>query len=54
MKSNIIIIAMICIALMEINALAHGINGWLLNTSMVLVAGLAGLITKTPKMLGGN
>ncbi len=50
-KQRIVIIAIICITLMEINALANGINGWLLNVSIATVAGLAGLITKTPKIL---
>ena len=46
-----IIIAIICITVLELMALYKGYNGTLLTTSIGVIAGLVGWITKTPKIL---
>ena len=53
-KAAIVICAIICITLMQINAMYLGYNGALLTTSVGIIAGLAGLMTKTPKALEVN
>ena len=51
MKSKIIIIAIICIALLEVIALRLGINGNMLRIVIAAIAGLAGLATPAPELL---
>lgn len=45
-----IIIAIICITVLEILALAKGINGGVLRIVIAAIAGLAGLATPAPKL----
>ena len=45
-----IIIAIICIALLEVVALLTGVNGSLLRIAIAAIAGLAGLATPAPKL----
>ena len=52
MKVKIIITAILCITLMELMAMWQGINGNILRIVIAAVAGLAGLATKRPKILG--
>lgn len=47
-----IITAIVGITLIEIYALSLGFNGTLLTSVVAVVAGLAGLATKRPKILG--
>ena len=51
MKNNIVITAIICITILESVALKLGFNGAILTTVVALIAGLAGLATKRPKIL---
>ena len=51
MKSNIVITAIVCLTLIELVALFLGINGVLRSAIIVLIAGGAGLLTQTPKIL---
>ena len=46
-----IIIAIICITALEALALYLGYNGSILTIAVGIIAGLAGLATKTPKIL---
>ena len=48
---KVIITAIICITILEAIALYKGINGALLTTIVGVVAGMAGLATKRPKIL---
>ena len=48
---NLIITAIICITLLMSLALIKNIDGTLLTISIATIAGLAGLMTKTPKIL---
>ena len=48
---NIIIVAILSIAALMGVALLMGINGTRLTISVATIAGLAGLATKTPRML---
>lgn len=43
-KYNLIWVAMICITIIEVVALFNGINGRLMSTSLMLIAGLAGWV----------
>lgn len=45
-SNRVAVIAIVCIAAMEMNAMWHGVNGVLLNVSMCLIAGIAGYKTK--------
>ncbi len=51
MKTSIIITVIICITLLEMFALYQGINGVLLTTVLVILAGIAGVVVPTPKIL---
>ncbi len=46
-----IITAIICITILECVALYKGINGTVFTLVVGIIAGLAGLATKTPKIL---
>ena len=48
---KVLIIAIIAITILEAIALSLGINGNLLRVVIAVIAGLAGLATKTPKIL---
>ena len=48
---NIIITAIVCITFLEIIALLMGYNGTLLTIIVGVIAGLAGLATKPPKIM---
>lgn len=54
MKTSVLITAIIAIILLEAWALYLGYNGILLTTVLVIIAGLAGLVIQTPKMLKGG
>lgn len=45
---RIIIFAMGCLTILEVVALLKGVNGMKLTIVMVLIAGLAGFIVKSP------
>ena len=47
---KLIIIAIVGIVILEIAALMKGINGEVLRIAIALIAGLAGLATKRPKV----
>jgi len=49
--SKIVITALICITIIELYALHQGMNGTILSLVLALIAGLAGLILPTPKIL---
>jgi hypothetical protein len=51
MKGNVIMVAIVCITILEAIALCIGYNGVLLTAIVGVIAGLAGLVTKTPKLL---
>jgi len=48
---RIILTAIIMIGILEVIALFNGINGMLLTIVVATIAGLAGLKTKTPKIM---
>ena len=48
---KVLIIAIIAITILEAIALSLGINGNLLRVVIAVIAGLAGLATKTPKIM---
>lgn len=48
---NIIIAAIIGLVIIEVTALLNGINGTLLRWVTILIAGLAGLVLPSPKIL---
>ncbi len=54
MKSSIIITAIICLTLLELVALLAGINGSLFTIIIAVIAGLAGWVMPTPKILKGG
>lgn len=52
MKSrSIVITAMVCLTLLGCVAMLVGMNGTLFSFIVAVIAGLAGLITQTPKWL---
>ena len=51
---KIIALSIICITILEVIALIKGFNGTLLTTTVAIIAGLAGLATKRPKLLRGH
>lgn len=51
LDTKIVMTAIICIAVLEAIALLNGINGILLTTIVAVIAGLAGLVIPTPKIL---
>ncbi len=54
MKTGIVITAIVCLTLLELAALYQGINGSLFTIIIAVVAGLAGLVLPTPKILKGG
>ncbi len=54
MKKGIVITAIVCLTLLELVALYKGINGLLFTTIIAVIAGLAGLVLPTPKILKGG
>ncbi len=48
---KLLITAIICITALEITALLKGVNGTQLTMIVGVIAGLAGLATKTPKIM---
>ena len=48
---KIIIVAIICISIIEVTALILGFNGQLLRWTIAAIVGLAGLATPTPKLI---
>ncbi len=53
-KKGIVITAIVCLTLLELAALYKGINGSLFTIIVAVVAGLAGLVLPTPKILKGG
>ncbi len=51
-SDRVLIVGCLCIALMEMNAMWHGVNGVFLNISMCLIAGIVGYKTK-PELVSG-
>ena len=54
MKKGIVITAIACLTLLELAALYKGINGSLFTIIIAVIAGLAGLVLPTPKILKGG
>lgn len=50
-KTSIVITAIVCLTLLECVALLKGINGTLFSLIIAVIAGLAGLVIPTPKLL---
>ena len=53
-KKGIVITAIVCLTVLELMALYKGINGSLFTIIVAVVAGLAGLVIPTPKILKGG
>ena len=53
-KKGIVITAMVCLTVLELAALYQGINGSLFTIIVAAVAGLAGWVLPTPKLLKQN
>ena len=51
MKTSVLITAIICITMLEAFALYLGFDGTMFTMVMVILAGLAGLVIPTPKVL---
>ncbi len=54
MKKSIVITAIVCLTLLELAALYKGINGSLFTIIVAVIAGLAGWVMPTPKILKGG
>jgi len=50
----VLMTSIICITLLEAWAIYNGINGAILTAVVAAIAGITGLMFKTPKILGGN
>lgn len=50
-NKRIIMLAIICLTIIELTALALGFNGQILRWTTILISGLAGLILPTPNIL---
>ena len=53
-KKGIVISAIVCLTLLELAALYKGINGSLFTIIVAVIAGLAGWVMPTPKILKGG
>ncbi len=53
-KKSIVISAIVCLTLLELAALYKGINGSLFTIIVAVIAGLAGWVMPTPKILKGG
>jgi hypothetical protein len=49
--TQLVFVVIILIFIIEIIALSQGINGALLRTSLVIMAGLVGLVIPAPKLM---
>jgi len=45
---RVVCVALVCISVIEIYALSQGVNGVLLSTVLVIIAGLAGFMIPSP------
>lgn len=53
-QPSVVISAILCLTLLEVVAMLTGTDGKFLLPIVAVIAGLAGLITKTPKILKGG